>query len=664
MQNSVISHQNSWLIYPLFATFVIIWFFVFPLKFPFDTDDIVIEGLYFFAALASFFLIRQLQIPILSIGWSLFTFGLLINLLDEFTSEPDIISTVIEGIITTAGLVIIAFGFYSVFTKIDKGENELHATNQQLRTEVVQRKQAKKDLRETSNILETMLDQLQDVVAIQKPDLTIVRYNQAGYELLNMSSENAIGKKCYELIGREKECENCQTNKALKSKTIEITERYLPELDKYIKATSNPILGDDGEVLFIVEQLQDITECKRVEEELTQAKKNAEGANRAKSEFIANMSHELRTPMNAIIGFNELLLETKLTEEQCHYVEIVQRSGKTLLHIIEDILDFSKIEAGKLELEVLDFDLLNLLEDFIDIMTLRAQNKGLELFYNVDPEVPSLLCGDPGRLLQVLTNLTGNAIKFTSMGEVAIHVSVESREYNTVLLHFSVRDTGIGVPEDKTELIFQKFTQADASDTRRFGGTGLGLAISKQLVEMMGGDIGMSSQVEKGSVFWFTLQFEKQVKPEHEEKVEQKNLLRKRSYDLNILLAEDDTSNRELVQVMLKKLGFNADTVVNGEEAIKLLETKQYDLVFMDVQMPEMDGLEATKIIRSPESRVISKDIPIVALTAHAMEGDKERFIEIGMDDYISKPVSLKELGEMLEKWNHIMLKGRETSQH
>lgn len=658
--------------------------------------------------------------------------------------------------------------------------------------DITDRKQAEKKLEETSNILEAMLNQLQDVVAFQKTDLTITRYNKAGCELLNVSPEDVIGKKCFELIGRQEECPDCQAKKAIESKKIETAERYIPELNRHIRATSNPILDENGEVLFIVEQIQDISESKQTENELKQretllnkvfdilpvglwfadtngkilrgnpagkliwgaeplvsqeeygvfkawrlptgeeifpedwalahtikegvtiedelleieafdnkrriilnytapvqsdngeilgaiivnnditelkstemelikAKEAAEAANAAKSEFLANMSHEIRTPMNAIIGFTDLLMETEMSDVQRHYTQVVQKSGEHLLNLIEDILDISKIDAGKLELEKLDFDLLNLLKDFIDTMSIRAHCKGLELSYNLTEDVPLLLRGDASRLTQILANLTGNAIKFTSEGKVKIYISVESQNNDNVLLRFSVIDTGIGIPEEKIDLIFEKFAQADSSNSRRFGGTGLGLAISKQLVGMMDGDIGVVSNVGKGSEFWFTVRLEKQSETKWVENPEKQDLIQTSNNILNILLVEDDMLNQEVAQAMLINLEFDVDAVANGIEAVKALETKPYDLVLMDIQMPEMDGLEATKIIRSPESKVINKNIPIIALTAYAMKDDREKFFEAGMNDYISKPVSLKLVKELLDKWNNIILKSRES---
>jgi CheY-like chemotaxis protein len=246
---------------------------------------------------------------------------------------------------------------------------------------------------------------------------------------------------------------------------------------------------------------------------------------------------------------------------------------------------------------------------------------------------------------------------------VTICISVESQKSDKILLRFSVIDTGIGIPEEKIDLIFEKFTQADTSNSRRFGGTGLGLAISKQLVEMMNGDIGVISKVGEGSNFWFTVQLEKQSKTEWVEKPEKVDFIQTSNSVLKILLVEDDMFNQEVAQAMLTNLEFDVDVVGNGIEAIKALETKSYDLVLMDIQMPEMNGVEATKIIRNPESKVLNKDIPVIALTAHAMKGDREKFFEIGMNDYISKPISLKAVRELLDKWNNIILKNRELTQ-
>ncbi len=442
---------------------------------------------------------------------------------------------------------------------------------------------------------------------------------------------------------------------------------------QHTTVTSVPAL--DGEGFYALFSIQDVTDVTYQIHQYRSLRDAALEAVRIKSQFLANMSHEIRTPMNGVLGMAELILKTNLAPQQHEFARIIYNSANHLLTIINDILDFSKLEAGEMHLQSQDFALNDCLQTVIDVLSSQAEIKGVKLIAAIDSQVPKQLQGDPVRLRQVLLNLLGNAIKFTDAGEVVVQINslsqervgVEGKGNNLdfqflVRLLFSVRDTGIGISLEGQKKLFQSFTQVDASTTREYGGTGLGLAICKQLVEMMGGEIGVESEPGKGSTFWFTAEFIQPVAlvgeaeaTEAAQPAEGEKLLITHhsavatNKKLKILVAEDNLVNQQVIFNQLQILGHQTDCAANGAQALEMLSKHPYDLVLMDCQMPVIDGYSATQELRRSEGS--ENHTVVIALTANAMPADREQCLSAGMDDYISKPVSLDALQAVLQRW-------------
>jgi PAS domain S-box-containing protein len=539
-------------------------------------------------------------------------------------------------------------------------------------TDITERRLAEDAQRESEKKFRAVFETAMDSIFIKDANLRYIQANPAMERLFGLSLSEMVGKTDEDLFGKEAGAHIREMDLKVLAGEIVEEEHAKPvnDVSHTFHVIKSPMRESDGKIAGLCGIARDITERKHAEEELKMAMDAAEDAARAKSEFLANMSHEIRTPLNGVIGMIGLLLDMNLNAMQLEYAQIARFSGEILLSLINDILDFSKIEACKLELETLDFDLRSMLDDTTDLLAVGAHKKGLELVCLVHPAVPSLLRGDPGRLRQILVNLGSNAVKFTEKGKIVIRACLENEDERNATIRFSVSDTGIGIPENRQDILFSPFTQADSSTTRKYGGTGLGLAISRQLAELMSGRIGVESEECKGTTFWFTAVFEKQPAgsgsaDEMFAKIEGGSAIDRFATGpaisqsckrkIRILVAEDNPVNQKVAQAMLRKMGLQADVVANGLEAVNALQTIPYHLVLMDCQMPEMDGFEATCIIRRQGSKALNPGIPIIAMTALVMQGDRERCIQAGMNDFIAKPVKRRELAEMLTRWLEIM---------
>jgi two-component system, sensor histidine kinase and response regulator len=664
--------------------------------------------------------------------------------------------------------------------------------------DISERKKMEDALREREETFRAMTQSTSSAIMLTNADGQITFWNTSAERIFGYSVEEAVGMNMYQLIapGKFHKTQSCFKSSPV---TGTVQNRVLEMAGIHKSGNQFPIelniapmnLRGHRHATVII---RDITERKKMEEEMRAAREEAEAANRMKSAFLANMSHEIRTPMNGILGMTTLLLDTEMSPEQRDFAETLQRSGESLLTIINDILDYSKVEAGRMELERIDFNLRHCVEDIADMLALRAQEKGLEFICLIDEELPDYVCGDPGRIRQVLTNLLGNAVKFTEKGEVSLHIGVGEKSAEKVAILCEVRDTGIGIaPEDQKKL-FRPFIQVDSSTARRYGGTGLGLSITRQLIQLMDGHINMQSEVGRGSVFRLslTLGCAKTQQPlaaqngelagcrvlavdDNEtnrqllyslltgwncevelaadaasamEKLRAANRHR-RPFDLalldmqmpvvsgeelgqrikqdkalketrlvmitslgergdaqrllhigfsgylskpvrreqlrrcletvlsyseersaadqplvtshilgeqckgsrRILVVEDNPVNRKVARGMIEKLGFSVEMACNGQEALEALRSSQFDLVIMDCQMPEMDGYEATARLRNPVYGTLRSHVPVIAMTANAMKGDREKCLKAGMDDYVSKPINPPELAAAIERW-------------
>jgi PAS domain S-box-containing protein len=514
--------------------------------------------------------------------------------------------------------------------------------------DVTERKRAEEALSEERRLLRTLIDNMPDYIYVKDTESRFVLANRALAGLVGAQSSNdLLGKTDSDYFPKDVAGPFFSDEQAILRSGRPLVNHEEKAVNaegdaKWLSTSKVPWRDPHGQIAGIIGIGRDITEHKRAEDVLRQAKEGAEAANRAKSEFLANMSHEIRTPINGIMGMTELVLDTELDPEQREYLNLAKMSADSLLSLINDILDYSKIEAGKLEIDAIDFNLGDSVGNTMKTLSLRAHQKGLELAFEIGPDVPDALVGDPGRLRQIIVNLVGNAIKFTQQGEVVLHVEMESRTEGDVRLHFTVADTGIGVAVDKQKAIFEAFNQADGSMTRRYGGTGLGLTISSRLVQIMGGRIWVESELGMGSRFHFTVTFARQKSPARVAVPRDPLTLR----DLRVLVVDDNATNCQILVKMLESWYMNPTAVDSGANAIvALIESgglgRSYQLILLDAQMPEMDGFALAEAIkRNPEWGAAT----VMMLSSAGLRGDAARCREIGISAYLTKPIRQSEL--------------------
>ncbi len=534
-------------------------------------------------------------------------------------------------------------------------ETRVQARTEQLQTEVNERLRAEEALSKERKMLRALIDNVPDFIYVKDAESRFVVANASLARSMGLETpEELLQKTDFDFFPKElasayyqDEQNVIRTKQALFNREEECCDAQGNRI--WLLTTKVPLQDKNGQVVGIAGIGRDITERQKIESERQRAREAAEAASRAKSEFLANMSHEIRTPLNGVMGMTDLALDTQLTPEQREYLETVKMSADSLLTVINDILDFSKIEAGKIDLEAIDFNLRDCLETSLKTLALRADEKGLELLCEVAPEVPEVVRGDSGRLRQIIINLAGNAIKFTDKGEVALKVQVEATHEHDRTLRFTVADSGVGIPKGKLQSIFDAFTQADTSTTRKYGGTGLGLTISTRLVEMMGGKIWVESELGRGSQFHFTAQLGiADTKVIEVGAIAPPEILRA----VKVLVVDDNRTNRRILEGMLRRWEMKSSSAQDGEEALtKLSEAQEagepFALILMDMHMPKMDGFELIEKIRqSPHPSTAT----IMMLTSAGHRGDAARCQELGVAAYLLKPIRQSELREAIAR--------------
>ena len=516
-------------------------------------------------------------------------------------------------------------------------------------------KKVMEELRVRADELNTLLNTIPAFVFFKDREYKYVIVNKSFVDFINLPQNEIIGKTLKDLSLSHKHFYNYSSYE--ESVLTEGIPQYniSEKIEKdgrliWLNTNLAPVKDSKNQIIGLIGVSWDITATKKYEDQLKRAKILAEEGTKAKSRFLANMSHEIRTPLNGIIGMSQILKGTKLTKKQQEFVDIIISSGDNLLVLINDILDFSKIEAGKISFINKDFELAKPFREIKNILSLKAEEKGLLISCHIDDDVPKYVNGDEYRLKQIILNLVNNAVKFTDEGYVKINVNLLKQETEHYTIKVSVKDTGIGIPKEKEKKLFQTFSQLDASSTKQYSGTGLGLAISKRLVEMMDGEIGMVSDQGKGSLFWFTAKFKKGKQPKNENKPDIKEQVPDfKAQNATILMVEDNAINQKITSFSLQKAGLTVTLANNGKEAAELFRKKSFDIILMDIQMPVMDGYDATREIRKIEmTQKNNIHTPIIALTANAMRGDAEKCIAAGMDGYISKPFKPEDLFKAL----------------